>query len=104
MSDTPRSDTFFDAHLDFGYYESNEWHKFASLLELDLNRALSAIRELLNDGCDYPNPHTGDAEQFRADVGSIAAWLEETEAKSKACADSFNPTLHPPGCSAAEPR
>ena len=90
MSDTPRSDTFFDAHLDFGYYESNEWHKFASALERDLQKALAAIRELLNDGCAVPNPNTGEAEQFRADVKGIVAWMEEVAAKSQACADSSN--------------
>lgn len=45
-SDTPRTDTFYDDHLDFGYYESDEWHKFASQLERELSITVAALKTI----------------------------------------------------------
>ena len=83
MSDTPRTDA---ADL----YDYQTAVEVCGELERDLNKAIEALRELLNDGCCFPNPYTGVAEQFRADVEGIVAWMEEVAAKSQACADSSN--------------
>lgn len=97
MNDTPRTQkhrldcTEYDGHVP---HSDGDWvcTEVAEELERDLNKAIEALRELLNDGCCFPNPHTGVAEQFRADVKGIVAWMEEVAAKSQACADSSNPT------------
>ena len=101
MNDTPRTQkhrldcTEYDGHVP---HSDGDWvcAEVAEELERDLNAAILAIKELLNDGVAVPHPYTGGPEQFRADVGGIVAWVEEVEAKSKACADSSNPTGQPP--------
>ena len=62
-SDTPRTDTFYDDHLDFGHYESDEWHKFASQLERELSIAVAALKTI------------DEVEKFVEDVDSLLSCL-----------------------------
>lgn len=85
-SDTPRTDTFFDDHLDFGYYESNEWHKFASQLERERNILFVAITEAVARFDKLSWGWDGDCG-----TGDIMRELEE--ARDKVC--TLNPTADP---------
>ena len=70
-SDTPRTDTFYDDHLDFGHYESDEWYKFASQLERELSIAVAAAAGSSAPACSVLRP-----TEYEIDL-EARQWAEE---------------------------
>lgn len=101
-SDTPRTDTFYDDHLDFGYYESDEWHKFASQLERELavaRKGLEAVASLMDESHGVDGLHlNGDLapwDELRTG-GRFEEWLVAFDDALNAARSSNTSVLLPP--------
>ena len=80
------------AGMDYAQDAYDDAWSHARGLERDLNEALCAIRQLLNDGVQVQNLNNGEVDQFRADVDGIVKFLEATSAKSWSARLTSNPT------------
>ena len=90
---TPRTDmAHIDAGMDYAQDAYDDAWSHARGLERDLNEALCAIRQLLNDGSQVQNLNNGEVDVFRADVDGIVEFLEATSAKAMLARCTSNPT------------